>query len=102
MYNEGRLRGADGMSISVQKLLSKMEEELKQAKLQTQGENVREKVYSIKILCELILDENQPVQETAKNLVIERPVVNQPVFTVNQMGKLLSEDDANGESLLDF
>ena len=45
------------MNISVQKLLTKIEAELKLAKTSTKEESLREKVYSIKILCELMLDE---------------------------------------------
>lgn len=86
------------MNISVQKLLSKIEEELKLAKLSAKEESLREKVYSIKILCELILEvENEGV----KSRVIEQQLTR-PVLSLNPTGTVISDEEANGESLLDF
>lgn len=79
------------MNVSVEKLLSKIEAELKLAKTSGKPENLREKVYSIKILCELILDETP--------LNSERPLHK---IALNQPKKQGTEDDANGGSLLDF
>lgn len=95
------------MNISVNKLLRKIEEELTLAKNSTKQENLREKVYSIKILCELILDEKQRHQEAPLNPVpAYQPVTVQPAFqqpvTLNQPKKLEMEDEANGDSLFDF
>ncbi|WP_218781121.1 YwdI family protein [Bacillus sp. EB106-08-02-XG196] len=93
------------VDISVDKLLRKIEEELKLAKNSTKQENLREKVYSIKILCELILDEKQAQQElplkAAYQPVMVQPAVQQPV-SLNQPKKLEMEDEANGDSLFDF
>lgn len=95
------------MNISVEKLLMKIEEELKLAKNSTRQENLREKVYSIKILCELILDDKQ-VQTEPKTtpLASFQPVIAQPTFqqpvSLNQSKKLEMEDEANGDSLFDF
>ena len=90
-----------------------MEEELKLAKSSTKEENLREKVYSIKILCELILDEKQaivkqtaPIQPVITQQVYQQPLMNQQVFqqapSLQQPKKLEMEDEANGDSLLDF
>ncbi|GHH97978.1 YwdI family protein [Neobacillus kokaensis] len=102
------------MNISVQKLLAKMEEELMQAKAASKQENLRERIYSIKILCELILDEkqakaaeswNEPVIGRPVPVVVPQqpavPIVQQPVSTL-QLKKLELEDEANGDSLFDF
>jgi Family of unknown function (DUF5327) len=95
------------VNISVDKLLSKIEEELKLAKNSTKQENLREKVYSIKILCELILDDKQGQQDapttpiTAYQPVTIQPAFQQPV-SLNQPKKLEMEDEANGDSLFDF
>jgi hypothetical protein len=95
------------VDISVDKLLRKIEDELKLAKNSTKQENLREKVYSIKILCELILDEKQVKQEapsmpiTAYQPVTTQPAIQQPV-SLNQPKKLEMEDEANGDSLFDF
>ncbi|MEH6991637.1 YwdI family protein [Neobacillus drentensis] len=95
------------MNISVEKLLLKIEEELRLAKNSTKQENLREKVYSIKILCELILDDKQDQQESKPiPLAAFQPVVAQPSFqqpvSLNQPKKLEMEDEANGDSLFDF
>lgn len=101
------------MNISVQKLLSKIEEELRLAKTSSKEERLREKVYSIKILCELILDEKQ---ENGHPSVASQPIVTQPSFqqqvaqqqafqqspSLNQPPKMDLGDEANGDSLFDF
>jgi hypothetical protein len=83
------------MNISVQKLLAKMEEELHLVK----ADNLREKVYSIKILCELILDEKQIKTESR---VPTTGIFQQPMMPIGQPKKLVVDDEANGDSLLDF
>ncbi|WHY00629.1 YwdI family protein [Neobacillus sp. DY30] len=96
------------MNIPIDKLLKKIEEELTLAKNSTKQENLREKVYSIKILCELILDEKQRQTEAAplNPVPAYQPVTVQPSFqqpvTLNQPKKLEMEDEANGDSLFDF
>ncbi|MCQ6280328.1 YwdI family protein [Bacillus sp. EB600] len=94
------------MNISVQKLLTKMEDELHLAKATVKEENLREKVYSIKTLCELILDEKQLRNEstvTAAKGIIQQQSFSQPMsMTINQPKKLALDDEANGDSLLDF
>ena len=106
------------MNISVQKLLAKIEAELKLAKSSTKEESMREKVYSIKTLCELLLDETptrkseapaapvQAVQPAVSFQAYQQPVMNQPIIqqapTIQQPKKLDMEDEANGDSLFDF
>ena len=101
------------MNISVDKLLAKIEEELKLAKTAAKEENLREKIYSIKILCELILDEKQlavmpsaPIQPVVTQQVYQQPSINQQVFQqpspFQQPKKVEMDDEANGDSLFDF
>ncbi|WP_342433646.1 YwdI family protein [Neobacillus sp. FSL H8-0543] len=104
------------MNISVDKLLSKIEQELKHAKNSSQSESLRERVYSIKILCELILDEKPVKSETPVTTItfqsavnqqaVHQPVIGQQVFqqpvSLNQPKKIEMDDEANGDSLLDF
>jgi hypothetical protein len=75
-------------------------------------------VYSIKILCELILEEQQAGQPTPMSaavpvqpvmtqpLISPQPIMTQAVFpqatTVQQPKKIDMEDEANGDSLFDF
>lgn len=89
------------LNISIQQLLRKMEEELQEAKGITNEARIREIVYSIKSLCELILDER--VQPTApKNTFNSQQPVYPAQPTTIQQPKHLEEDDANGDSLFDF
>jgi hypothetical protein len=106
------------VNISVQKLLTKIEAELKLAKTSTKEESLREKVYSIKILCELLLDEKPSltsevpaapmpaVQPAISFQAYQQPVMNQPIVqqapTLQQPKKLDMADEANGDSLFDF
>ncbi|HJV17148.1 MAG TPA: YwdI family protein [Bacillales bacterium] len=91
------------MKISVQRLLAKIDEELKLAKSNVDEKSLRENVYSIKILCELILDEKQleNTSETIKSSVaVQQPYATS--FSVMNQPKKLNDDDANGDSLFDF
>ncbi|WML24443.1 YwdI family protein [Neobacillus sp. OS1-33] len=102
------------MNISVQKLLTKIEAELMLAKSSTKEESLREKVYSIKILCELLLDEKpSPASEVTPSVqpaisfqAYQQPVMSQPIIqqtpTLQQPKKLDMENEANGDSLFDF
>jgi len=94
------------MNISVQKLLAKIEEELKLAKSSEKEASLREKVYSIKILCELILDEKLVTNVMPAPTPVFRPATEQQVFgqpaAINQPKKLDLGTEANGDSLLDF
>lgn len=95
------------MDISVRKLLTKMEDELRLAKGSMKQEHLREKVYSIKILCELILDEKQTKDEESKQTaavaqpMMEEQNFHQPV-SLNLPKKLDVDNGANGDSLFDF
>jgi len=92
------------VNIPVQTLLMKIEEELKLAKNSTKQESLREKVYSIKILCELILDEKSAAK-TEVLLNQPAPVTRQQVFqqpASMPQAKKLEMEEANGDSLFDF
>jgi hypothetical protein len=106
------------VNISMQKLLSKMEEELKRAKAAESEAMQRERIHSIKTLCELVLDEppenNRGFTAPAKQVVQQQYIqpqpsipqqqmpVNQPSPMIPQPKKLQMEDEANGDSLFDF
>lgn len=109
------------MNISVQKLLAKMEEELNQARASHKEESLRERVYSIKILCELILEEKQTgrdvqqatdanqqstaaqvFQQAAYQPAVSQPIFQHPTVTAPQPKKLELDEEANGDSLFDF
>ncbi|MEH7443315.1 YwdI family protein [Bacillus sp. JJ1122] len=115
------------MNISFQKLLMKMEDELRLAKKADTEAAQRERIHSIKTLCELVLDE--PVQQgagaagysspdTSRNIVqpaslqslaanqafTQQPQmpVNQPSPMMPQPKKIEMDDNSNGDSLFDF
>lgn len=90
------------MSISVDQLLRKIESELHKAKGAGNASSLRENVHSIKVICELILENDKgSVSNVGKVL----PTAVTPVQTlspVNLSVKKLDEEEANGESLFDF
>lgn len=106
------------MSISLQKLLAKMDAELKEAKSAATESALRERIHSLKTLCELVLDEPQKAVEksyaaTTKPVLqapipqaqpLQMPFQSQPipVSAPGQTKRLEMEDEANGESLFDF
>ncbi|MCM2535692.1 YwdI family protein [Neobacillus pocheonensis] len=107
------------MNISVQKLLAKIEEELELATNSPKEESLRERVYSIKILCELILDEKggqlRESVVTQPPVITQQPVVLQPAHQpvvpqqavyqpaqLDQPKKMDLGEEANGDSLFDF
>lgn len=105
------------MNISLQKLLLKMEEELKRAKTAESEAVKRERIHSIKTLCELVLDEpaehsrgyaesvkqaSQPFVPPQHSIPQQQMPVNQPSPMIPQPKKLEMEDNANGDSLFDF
>jgi hypothetical protein len=116
------------VNISMEKLLAKMETELQQARNSKKEESLRERIYSIKILCELILDEKQAgsgdmaqkpsswkPQLSQSQPFVPQPAAFQPPTVVQQPAvfqqqpammpqpkKLEMDDDANGDSLFDF
>jgi hypothetical protein len=93
------------LDISIQKLFAKIENELMLAKESMDEARLREKVYSIKILCELILEEPGKIdRETILPAAIteqQMPLQNRPL-TLTQPKKIEMNEEANGESLFDF
>lgn len=97
------------MAISIQQIMTKIEEELKSAKASSSEEKIRERIYSIKTLCELVLEE-QPSQANHFQEAKRMPVtpLHSPLPTsvqslsTSQPKKMEMDDEANGDSLLDF
>jgi len=93
------------MNISVQKCLAKMEDELRLAKRCAGEGDLKEKIYSIKVLCELILGE-KPEKEAPLHPAKPKPPEQHPLHTsqsgIDLQPQKVEFDDANGESLLDF
>ena len=97
------------MNISIQQLLMKMEDQLKDARSSNSDARIRERVYAIKSLCELVLDQDgrmeenifqqpsYPVTQTPINMVAQPMQTTQTTQT-----KKLNTDEGNGDSLFDF
>jgi hypothetical protein len=100
------------MNISVEKLLHKIEEELKEAKGTHSDAKIRERVHAIKTMCELILEESTTVTSmTTTSAAINKPsnlIVSNPAYTgqvasmPNQQERLIIDEESNGESIFDF
>ena len=96
------------MNISVEKLLHKIEEELKEAKGTNSDAKIRERVHAIKTMCELILEESTTVTSStttisyvnnASNLVVSNPAYRGQVASMpNQQERLIIDEESNGES----
>lgn len=88
------------MDISLQKLLAKMEEQIKGARAASSASEMREKIHTIQTLCELVLDEPKagPAPEPKISMIQQGPVP----ATLQQPKRLEAKGGANGESLFDF
>lgn len=96
------------MNISVQQLLAKIEDQLREAKTSDSDARIRERVYAIKSLCELVLE-----QEGIENAAYQQPV-QQPSFqpmqapitipkqSIQTQTNKIKMDEGNGDSLFDF
>jgi hypothetical protein len=93
------------MSISVEQLLKKMESELHKAKQAEGSVQLRENVHSIKVLCELILEDSalksRSVRGLSEAVALQQPQI-QTITPTTLSVKKLEEEEANGDSLFDF
>lgn len=90
------------MTISIYSLLNKMELEMTKARQTEQSAQIREHIYSIKTLCDIILEDNFVDREVKP---IESSVVTIPSIQTASVGKsepLKTEDGSNGDSIFDF
>ena len=78
------------MDISVTNVLTKIEEEIAQAKQSSSPHTMREHIYAVRALCDVIL------QQRSQN--VTAITIRQPTTTE----RLDIDAEANGPSLLDF
>ncbi|MGP7816991.1 YwdI family protein [Niallia sp. 01092] len=96
------------MNISIQKLLAKMEDQLKEAKASESESRIRERVHAIKSLCELILEQEEKGASLSYQVVQQPAITPQPSFSpapqpIQQtQTQKLNTDEGNGDSLFDF
>ncbi len=98
------------MNIPHQSVMKRMEQELAKAKSAEKSQQIREHINSIKVLCEVLLEENNqggsftaPVQpqQTVPYIPQQQQPVQRPV-QVQKEEPLETDDGANGDSLFDF
>ncbi|MBE6184004.1 YwdI family protein [Heyndrickxia ginsengihumi] len=94
------------MTISIQQLLDKMEQEMIKAKHSQDEEHIRQHVYAIKTLCEMIVEDEGGAGETSQanwsKQHAELQILSKPIETVAQPKPIQTDDGANGDSLFDF
>ncbi|TMU83979.1 hypothetical protein FGG79_17705 [Bacillus sp. BHET2] len=97
------------MNIPHQSLIKKIEHELGKAKSAEKPQHIREHVYSIKALCEVLLEENGAAAnapssyQSQQNMpYLQEPQVSQKPVSIQKEEPLETEDGANGNSLFDF
>ncbi|WP_064091988.1 YwdI family protein [Rossellomorea aquimaris] len=95
------------MNIPHQSLMKKMEHELGKAKSAEKSQQIREHIYSIKALCEVLLEENNQVgtnsfQSPKQPLPYIQESQPQRLESIPKEEPLETEDGANGDSLFDF
>ncbi|MDT9026685.1 MULTISPECIES: YwdI family protein [Rossellomorea] len=97
------------MNIPHQSLIKKIEHELGKAKSAEKSQQIREHVYSIKALCEVLLEENHGGATAAPSFqpqqampYLQESQPSQKPVTIQKEEPLETDDGANGNSLFDF
>ncbi|WP_461201563.1 YwdI family protein [Anoxybacillus sp. TBDG-1] len=78
------------MDISVTNVFARIEEEIAKAKHASSPQAVREHIYAVRALCDVILHQPSP---SAQTIITPQPTTTE---------RLTIDADANGPSLLDF
>ncbi|KZN99892.1 YwdI family protein [Pseudobacillus badius] len=94
------------INISHLSVLKKIEEEIRQARLAEKSGSMKQHIYTVRTLCDMLLDEPdkagtgvvRPEPQPISSQVTQQPA--QPAF--NQAEKLQTDDGANGDSIFDF
>lgn len=87
------------MTISNHSLLKKIEEEVLKAKQINDSNLQKQHVYTIKTLCELMLEQRTEPKVESSHIVNPVPV---NTFIQEKPQPLKTDDGANGDSLFDF
>ena len=95
------------MQISSDKILNKMANEIAKAK-SSEGQKSKEHLLVVRALCDLLLDEQVDSNmyrepQVQSQIIGSQPMKTvQPIMSVSAEPVYIKEDDANGNSLLDF
>lgn len=98
----------DEVNISIQQLLAKIEDQLTEAKSSNSDARIRERVYAIKSLCELVLEQERKEGITYQQTVqqpsfqaVQAPIAI-PKQTIQTQTNKVKMEEGNGDSLFDF
>jgi hypothetical protein len=86
------------LTISIAAILAKMEEELRRARAADSPQRAREHVAAVRVLCDLVLEEEEKREMPAVSLPEAAPLL----IRQGKGERIDIGDDANGPSLLDF
>jgi len=92
------------LNISVEKVIQQIENELQKAKISTQkAGQFRERIASIRALCELVLEDegNQEMSKIISNNNIIQSIPSQPFISQTPVISKVDDSEESG-SLLDF
>ncbi|KMY55718.1 hypothetical protein AC623_18720 [Bacillus sp. FJAT-27231] len=93
------------INISHLSVLNKIEEEIRQARLAEKSGTMKQHIYTVRTLCDMLLDESDKPGIGAGLSEIQpiQPRVVQPAQpALNRSEKLQTDDGANGDSIFDF
>ncbi|KAB7707518.1 hypothetical protein F9802_07145 [Bacillus aerolatus] len=91
------------INISHLSVLNKIEEEIRQAKSAEKDSAMKQHVYTVRTLCDMLLDTPDTGgagAAFAESMPLRQAVPQQPV--VGRSEKLNTDDGANGDSIFDF
>lgn len=86
------------MNIPITTILTKMEEQLRQARTTASPQHLREHIAVIRALCDLVLEEGKEKEMSVASSV-EMPTLS---ISQGKSERIEIGDDANGPSLFDF
>ncbi|OCA88794.1 YwdI family protein [Pseudobacillus wudalianchiensis] len=93
------------INISHLSVLNKIEEEIRQARLAEKSSTMKQHIYTVRTLCDMLLaasDKPGMGAGLSEAQPIEPRVVQPAQPALNQSEKLQTDDGANGDSIFDF
>ncbi len=88
------------MAIDTTRILNEIDKHTTRAR-SSEATKVRDSVVAIRALCDLLLEDNQPISTTQAPRAVPLSSPQPQTHTVSAVNKL-KEDDANGDSLFEF
>lgn len=86
------------LNVPIAAILTKMEEQLRQAKTAASPQRLREHVAAVRALCDLVLEKEEEKETTVASVAATAPLS----IPQGKSERIDIGDDANGPSLFDF